>query len=85
MMTALPLGARRRKAGRGEDEGAASVRIMGGKEWLVLGHQVVLGGFGGSRPSGHTQQSMRHGESPRHACAHLWLCCSLTLNCKVSW
>lgn len=30
-MTALPLGARRRKTGRGEDVGAASVRIVGGK------------------------------------------------------
>lgn len=68
---------------RGKDVGAVSVRIVGGKEWLVVGHQVALGGFGGSRASGHTQPSVGR-ESPRHGCADLWLCCSLTLNCKVS-
>lgn len=83
-MTALPLVARRREAGRGEDMGAASVGIMDGKVWLEAGHQIALGGFGDNRASRCIQLSVGHGASPRHACADLWLCCSLIFNCKVS-
>lgn len=61
-----------------------SVRIVDGKGWLVVRHQVALGGFGGSRASGCTQLSVGR-ESPGHGCADLRLCCSLTHNCKVSW
>lgn len=33
---------------RGEDVGAASLSTMSGEEWLVVGRQVTLRGFGGS-------------------------------------
>lgn len=36
------MGARRGKSGRGKDMEAAVVRIVCGKDWIVVGDQVAL-------------------------------------------